>query len=452
MKILLVPQSVERQRARIWVAALESEAPPAGITLLRLPDEVATPAPDANWRRVTVDGLVADSRLYVQTVTLADLAENKSYVVKCGGSTARFSTLPVRLPLPGERPLTVLLGSCHYSGNDPAGRVGQTAAGLPADSVPHFKILCGDQVYLDYPAFFLGLPLRQAGLAQEFLGKYLRNWADQPGYRNLLETGGSYFTADDHEFWNNYPNATTLISNTWTQGGRDAMKRVALPLYQDLQCEDPAQAGHPRSLQIGSLSFFIADTRVFRTPGDDALMTESDFAALETWLRNLPGPGVLVVGQPIFSAPANWFTKRFLDRELSNYAQYKRLVKALFGVSHCVLVLTGDVHFGRIAGCRIWSNPSQPQIFEVIASPSSLVNRAVGGTTHDPPDKFPPLSVEGISPVPMDKKPDYRTAEDHFVTLDFTERSGIVEVQPRYWFPQRDDRLVPETPSPLKLF
>jgi hypothetical protein len=454
VKIVLVPHSVEQQQARIWVAALEADAPPAGVSLLRLPDEVSTPAPAAAWRAVTAGGIlpVSETRMYVQTVTLDNLMANRSYAVKCQDAAARFTTLPGRLPSPGETPFTVLLGSCYAQGNDPAGRVGLAAAGLPLDSRPYFKILCGDQVYLDYPVFFLGLSLRRSGLARDFLGKYLRNWSDHPGYRNLLETGGSYFTADDHEFWNNYPNATTLISNTWAQGGRDALRDAALPLFQDFQAEDPALAGRPRTFRIGSLSFFLADTRVFREPGDGRFMTDADFRALDAWVRNLPGPGVLVVGQPVFAAPAGAFGSRFADRALSNYEQYKGLVRALFATPHSVLVLTGDVHYGRLAGCRIWSNPSQPQIFEIIASPASLVNAAVGGQAHGPPDKFPPMPIDGLAQVPMDPQPNYRTAENHFATLHFTEASGIVEVQARYWFPHRTNSSVPDSPPPLRLF
>ena len=454
MKVLLVPHSVEQQSARIWVAAMDADAPPAGLQMVRLPDDAVIPIPDASWRPVTADGLlsVEETRFYVQTLTLDNLAENKSYFLKCQGATARFATLPGALPKPGETPLAVLLGSCYHFGNDPAGQVGHAAANLPADSVPYFKILCGDQVYLDYPVFFLGLSFRETGLARDFFGKYLRNWSDQPGYRDLLETGGSYFTADDHEFWNNFPNATTLISNTWSDMGRKAMKRSALAFFRDFQCEDPPQAGRPRRFQIGSLSFCIADTRLFRAEGDSDFMDRNDFNGLLDWIRKLPGPGVLVVGQPIFAAPANRFEKRFADRALSNYSQYQDLVRALFDAPHSVLILTGDVHYGRVAGCRIWSRPSRPQIYEIIASPSSLVNRAVGGRAHGPPSKFPPQPIAGVSQVPMDEKPGYRTAEEHFVTLHFTEHSGIVEVQPRYWFPRRDNRAIPETPPPLKLF
>ncbi len=453
VRFLLVPHTVETQRARVWAAAWDSAAPPAGVSLLRLPDQTLTPAPDAAWRPVTAGGLLpaAETKMYVQTITLDNLSPDTSYVVKCDGATARFTTLPDRLPGPGETPLVVLLSSCFAAGNDPAGLVGAAVAGLPADSFPHLKILCGDQVYLDYPAFFLGLPLSESGLARNFFGKYRRNWVDQPGYRSLLETGATCCTADDHEFWNNYPNPTTLISNTWTQGGRDAMRAAALPLYQDFQCEDPAQAGRPRAFQIGPLSFFIADTRVFREPGDRAWMAAPDFAALLAWIRGLPGPGVLVVGQPVFAAPAGGFQARFADRALSNYEQYQDLVRALFDAPHSVLVLTGDVHYGRVAGCRIWSNPAQPQIFEVIASPASLVNRAVGGRAWGPPDKFPPAPIAGVAQVPMDRQPDYRTAEDHFVTLHITGRSGVVRVQPRYWFPKRANRAVPEVPPALEL-
>ena len=48
----------------------------------------------------------------------------------------------------------------------------------------------------------------------------------------MLEEGATWFCADDHEYWNNFPNAATLISATWTASGRDRYRRIAGSLYE----------------------------------------------------------------------------------------------------------------------------------------------------------------------------------------------------------------------------
>ena len=86
---------------------------------------------------------------------------------------------------------------------------------------PDLKFLCGDQVYLDFPSFLLGIPYDRKLQARLFLSKYLQNWGDPQRLGSVLEEGATWFCADDHEYWNNFPNAATLISATWTASGRD---------------------------------------------------------------------------------------------------------------------------------------------------------------------------------------------------------------------------------------
>ena len=434
MNMILVPHTIDQQKANLWIAAIDTNSPPQNVSVLLMPGQRSIGLPRENWRSVTANEAIKPElrRVFIQTVPITNLQSNTTYEVSTKeGTKARFSTLPTVLPQEDERPFTVLLASCFYQGNDEEGRIGRAIKLVPDVFKPTVKILCGDQVYLDLPATE-EFPDNEAWLAENFLKKYSLTWGQTDGYQTLLETGGTYFTADDHEFWNNFPNWATLINNTWKEEGRERWKKVALALYKDFQSDDPSKAGHPRRFEIGNLSFFIADTRVFREKGDENFMSQTDFEQLQQWIKGLKGPGVLVVGQPIFHEPEGWFSGRFGDRALSNYKQYKDLVHAIFQAEHSILVLTGDVHFGRVASCELKSGPRPVELIEVISSPSSLVSSLVGGKAADAPPKFPPETIPGL--VQSVTKTVYKTAEDHFATFHFTERAGRVRLQVRYWF------------------
>ncbi len=452
MGIILVPHTIEQQEAKLWIAATaDTTSPPEDVSVFLLPGNKEIKLSKGNWRSVTAGGALKPAlrRVFIQTVTIPNLQPNTTYKVTTReGTRARFSTLSISLPQEGQRPFTVLLTSCFHQGNDQEGRIGRAVKLLPEDFRPSVKILCGDQVYLDLPAHE-DFPDDEAWLAENFLSKYLLTWGQKgpvdEGYQTLLETGGTYFTADDHEFWNNFPNWATLVNNTWTPGGRERWKKVATALYQDFQSDEPSKAGHPRRFNVGRLSFFIADTRVFRQEGDENFMHKADFEKLQQWIQELKGPGVLVLGQPIFHKPAGWFSGRFGDRALSNYKQqYPDLVRTLFQAQHSILVLTGDVHYGRVASCILRSGPRPVELIEVIASPSSLVSPITTGEPQDAPLRFPPEPIPGL--VQSDTRTLYKTptrkilsklkevAKDHFATLRFTERAGRVRVQVRYWF------------------
>lgn len=392
------------------------------------------------WKPVTAGGILqpAQSGLFTQILTIADLHPDTAYELRASdGSTAKFNTLPAHLPAADQQGLTVLLSSCFHVDRD-GGEVGKAVTALPESFQPKLKILCGDQVYLDQPTF-QDFPNNKVWLADKFLRSYIKTWSQHgtagEGYQSLLARGGTYFTADDHEFWNNYPNWTTLVNNSWTGKGKDNWENAALALYREFQTDAAAQAGHPRELLLDNLSFFIADTRIFRKEGNSDFMTGADFNNLKSWITNRPGPGVLVIGQPVFDKPAGWLASHFADRSIANYAQYKELVTVLFQSKHSLVVLTGDVHFGRVASCELKGGAKPVRLFEVIASPAALVDPKVGGKSSPAPPRFPHDSIPGITSSPTSTS--YVTVEDHFVTLQFSQRAGAVRVQVRYWFPRR---------------
>lgn len=186
MTFVVVPQEVGTTSATVWVGATDEGDVRALPVQLDLGDGAApVELPGKGWKMwetfreedpagyAITDNLLHKAfrqeravveRLHYQRVEIEDLSPRTSYEAclivdgcPCTGTQARlrscsFKTLPERLPEQesGEA-FTVLLGSCFYGPNDPAGRAGRTVAALPAEHRPDAKFLCGDQVYLDNP-------------------------------------------------------------------------------------------------------------------------------------------------------------------------------------------------------------------------------------------------------------------------------------------------------------
>jgi len=433
MRTILVPHSATVSSVRMWICATDTSVAPGDISI-RLSNGSAGIARGGNWRPVTAGGVLtsAESRTFTQVVSLTGLPPATRLTAQANDAQAGFMTLPATLPRVGERPFTVLLGSCYFGDRD----LGLSAT---TDAMSHevsvgLKILCGDQVYLDFPSFVLGVPFDEKGKANLFLSKYLKNWGEPSRYRSLLQEGATYFTSDDHEFWNNFPNPATIIAPTWTQAGRDEFERVARRMFEDFQ-SDPAQGVQIcRQFNVGSLSFMIADTRWRRQLGDDTFMPDADLQTVVRWLENLNGPGVLVVGQPVFADPQTGFIgglkRKFADRSLSDYRQYQELSTALLAAKRSVLILTGDVHYPRVAdGVR----PGETaEVVEIIASPAALV-AGPHAQTQDAAGRFPSIPVAGKS-LPVSTVDASRHTGDNLLLLDFTETPGRIQVQLRYWF------------------
>jgi hypothetical protein len=238
------------------------------------------------------------------------------------------------------------------------------------------------------------------------------------GFQGFLQNGANFFSSDDHEFWNNAPSRATLIPDTWHEQGRDWWWTEATNLLKIFQPKSP----HP-VIKVGAgLSFFIADTRVNRKGND--FMSPDDLKALRVWVRGLSGVGVLVLGQPIFSKKAGALGN-LTDWNLPDFDQYEELVKIIFQTEHSILMLTGDVHYGRISRCQL-----KPGIFlyEIISSPTALVDPRVGGKWHPAPETFPSFAIPGVVQQTIENNFGYQFTNHHFLILDFYKDGAKTKV------------------------
>ena len=415
MSYLIVPGRVSSEGATVWVGAID-EGPRPQL------HANGAPVPLPGWQQL---GGGPHQLLYTRAVLNALAPRTRHELTLRVGAqvvaTGSVTTLPTRLPLATERPFTVLLGSCFHAANDQEGAAGRAFLNGPRADI---KVLCGDQVYLDAPwSDFLVHGHNRAEMERLFFETYKTTWEQAgtgTGYRQLLQDGANYFSSDDHEYWNNARNPAAYARDTWFQEGRDNWWDVATALYAAFQ-DDQAVA----QLRIGKLSFFLADTRRFRDPDRHEFMRAGDLDDLCNWIAALDGPGVLVLGQPIFEKQGD-FWARFKDWGLPDYAQYPKLVAALLAARHTVVVLTGDVHYGRVA----WSALAPtgplpaPKLIEVIASPLSLVDKRSGGSWSPPPGQFPAFAIPGIARIPVARVETLKDFGNHFLTVELSDAGG----------------------------
>lgn len=420
---LLVPHEVGPDRAEVWVGLVD--APATGLRVAVGNRVVSLPS---GWQRFAAGGRT----LLARRAVVDRLSPRRTYPVRLlrgaqAVAGATVTTLPERLPTPAERPFTVLTGSCFCAAQDPGGLAGAAVRQLPAQARPDVTIVSGDQVYLDSPALhFLACTHRPDELAGELLASYLATWGQRTpggGYREVLSAGATYFSSDDHELWNNAPEPTPYVRDSWTASGRAAWLRLGRELYHIFQ----AAAGGSR-FAIGQLSFLVADTRLARTADLSTLIDPRELASLAGWVGGLRGPGVLVVGQPLFAEESGW-RGALTDRSLADFRQYHELVAALAGSRHDIVVLTGDVHFGRLATCQL---PGGARIIELIASPFALVDPIATGKWKPAPATFPAAPRRGGPRFPVATH-GYRRADEHFLTLAFSGAGPAVRLAATSW-------------------
>ncbi|HEU5182172.1 MAG TPA: hypothetical protein VFW45_15415 [Candidatus Polarisedimenticolia bacterium] len=369
--------------------------------------------------RVVLNGLQPKARMPVSLY--ADDAEVASAIV---------STLPNRLPTVEEPPLILMLGSCFCARTDKGGSLGNRFGSLPGGLRPDLKILCGDQVYLDSPWYKFLVPHTKNDLAGMFLRNYADAWGQSgelQGFERLLSDGSAIFTSDDHEFWNNAPYPSSFSTNTWTDQGRKDWWEIASRLFKAFQTDAPPV--RPQPMVIGDLEIFVVDSRLGRSDDRTTFIPPADMQRLVSWIRQLKSPGILIIGQPLFHEKAGLMGK-VADWNLPDFEQYAELCRALLEAPQSVVILTGDVHYGRVAGVV---TAGDVEIVEIIASPMSLVTGGDKRKWKPAPDLFPPESIQGLHPLPVRKLSTWERGEDHFVTLELWQSGGGLGVRVRSW-------------------
>jgi phosphodiesterase/alkaline phosphatase D-like protein len=146
----------------------------------------------------------------------------------------------------------------------------------------------------------------------------------------------------------------------------------------------------------------------------------------------------LVVGQPVLvegDGVAKSLLKKglknailsYVDRDLPHYAQYKDLVSYIKSSNHSVVILTGDVHFGRIACGEL--KPGSGSVFvEVISSPMHAVM-----SDKDEP-LFGSYKNAPTNHFSINEDREVLQRRNHFVTVRFfLGEDGRVNIEVRAW-------------------
>ncbi|CAN5285252.1 hypothetical protein BH24CHL7_BH24CHL7_12090 [soil metagenome] len=427
MTPLVLPRDVAARNAWLSIVWPASGSPPSSAEVRGGPAPmplngtwVALPegfGPAAAWhQRVELVGLTPGSRY--QFV----LTEAGTPVAEC-----RLATLPEALPTVSSPALTMLLASCFSGYRDPLGALGRAFLRLPVSHQPDLAVLTGDQIYLDTPiAHFLLRRHSAQQLAAEFASNYAATWGQRVpdgGFGGLAAGVATFLTGDDHELWNNAPNVAPHLPDTWTPAGRAAWVSLATQLFDAYQTPRRMHA-----LEVPPLSVRIVDTRFSRSTDRSRFMDASTMTQLADWLAGLQGPAVLAVGQPVL-APSTGWRGHVTDWTIADYAQYEDLVRALLAVAHDVVVITGDVHFGRVAEARL---PNGRRLIEIVASPMMLVDDRAGRSWKQPPPTFPARAIPGAISTPVTVSP-FRTVENHFATLALWSEGAGVRLEHTAW-------------------
>jgi hypothetical protein len=382
---------------RIWYShAGIDDFVPASVRILR---GGAHEQSSQQWRLLNaLPGL--DRRVGILTVELANPVPGAEYHVAipelAGGAPLLWRSLHDSV----DSGVTFLFASCFWRDNDKEGAYSAAIRQLQKLWSPAFKMLIGDQVYQDWPPE----PIGSKTSLELYAARYTKYWGD-PAYQEVLRSSPNFFLCDDHEFWNDYPEKQVHLARTWA-ACRQEHARAATELYNLFQVAANPQPGLWYRFQIGPVSFFIADTRSQRDRWEQRphhFFQEPQWADLERWVWELRGPGVLVLGQPLFQRDGDW-----KDHSLSNFEEdYGRLCALIerslqgdnhHGQPHDILMLSGDIHVGRYCVGTI-AGVDGSQVHEFVVSPASRVGPYICEPSPDsPPTKFVAKNVQGQHP------------------------------------------------------
>ena len=359
-----------------------------------------------------------------------------------------FSTLPSKLPSNKKKAFTVALSSCFYEHRD-CGQAARAFKGLHergTESVkPDIKFMVGDQVYLDIGLDSLS-PLTNE-IRQRVAEDYAKHWQ---ALGSMLSRGGTWMLPDDHEYWNDYPFYDSLlptlfmlklkkIRNTWLGVSRDGVLNVQ-------------QSNKVDTFEIGNdLSFCVADLRSYRSKTQ--FIDKQGFKKMINWAQGLTKPGVLVIPQVLLTE------KNELERNLLSFRkQYSQLITAMASSGHDIVVMSGDVHFGRVAQVKMGANGGR--LIEVVSSPMSNLtglNSLAANKAKTKPKQFPDpnaINIPGFEPQTVQYHKDFNVqtkkgflfssywkerTREHFMTVSFHKNVDSVGMSVQAWRIRQQD-------------
>lgn len=430
MEFSVIPGLTSDRAATLWFGVTATHAPP-GLQVSVSGRKLDLPA--ARWQPLQVPALGLDSRTSPRPFWyfrhhLDGLASNAVYRVQAQfadgsarTSQAVFRTLPARLPRLGvDAPLRMDLRSCFYVKN---GRATARRPRADLSDPPHLKVLCGDQVYLDLPV--IERPRLAEARFLAWLDKYRENWSLLGGsFASLLGQGANLFVSDDHEFWNNYPYGAIYKPSTWGSRARDASAQIARALFQAFQVDYEARSSGIQGFDIGppmrpDLSVRALDCRYFRTRREFA--PDADIRAICAWLdrlKHIACPGVLILSQPLFEPAVSRLDRRARDAGLADFpASYDPLIRAIRAANRDLLLLSGDIHCGRVSSQSFGG----ATVYEVVSSPVALAARPY----------YDELPGGAVTPHMDPKKPGLVRC-DHHTLLEFARVGAKVDVKVRF--------------------
>jgi hypothetical protein len=472
MAISLLPRIAPPGSLCVWLGLFGHAVPPQRVSwfLDGKPDGV-TVRPVQGARQ---DAWLAPGEAHAFTAihTFGGLASGAEHLVRAvadygGGiqevAELRTRTLPAAVPAMMDGQFNVLLVSCFHRLEDPRGFAGEVVSQLKGFYKPHLTLLLGDQVYLDLPTL-KNFPEDIVPIARRFEADYTANWRADSGYARLMAAAPTAAIPDDHEYWNNFPHPSPFIENSWRDPARSNWQNAARAMYEAFQYTpqpsadgDVSQLGDAAIIDVSPLSFFVADARTWRAPDRSRVLTARAHAQLSGWVgsciaqRKLP---LFVIGQSMLESETEWIKGKIADHALADYGDYDAIVhelKRLVDAGLPLVLITGDVHWGRITRAR-HIETGRLALFEVISSPSSLVTTigadqwnefkgALGGLFHRPDpwprhsDPNPPVSFawqrQFGERLVCDAK--YPPKCNHVALLSFSRNGSKVEMRPTYF-------------------
>ncbi len=372
--LAIYPRAASAGVLRVWLGVFDADALPNkidwkldGTTVLANVIKPMGPAHSHNARTFT--GVF-------EFINEAAIAEEKRVGVTVSGGVKlerQVRAVPARIT--SDDWMRILLSSCYHQYEDRSGLTSLTYDNIPAAERPDLTLLMGDQVYLDLPTL-KNFPDNEAKLARKFEAAYGTNWTASNGLTKILASAPSISCPDDHEYWNNFPHISPIIQNSWKEASRKRWRAAADQLFDAFQVPTPLSRGENLEIDIDPFSIIILDQRTQRQTDRTTTLGSNGLKQLEAWVDRLIREqkfGAVVTGQSLLDKPVGEFAGKVADWMLPNYEDYEAVVRALSKLADAgrtVLLLTGDVHWGRITKIR---QAGRTRFIEIICSPTSLV-------------------------------------------------------------------------------